>query len=209
MQTGLLALGEDPQLHPCESYLAYIDLLEKWNKAYNLSGIKQKDEMLLHHVLDSLSVLPYLYGTSALDVGTGAGVPGFVLALARPDLQWTLLDANQKKTLFLTQAMMEIGPANVEVVRSRVEDYKSESLYSTITCRALMSAAKFCGLVDTLLNKDGCILMMKSAAVEEECKDIDELRYSTKVQPLNVPGLQASRNLLMLKRQLTLDNPTV
>ena len=197
---GLEALDEDPALHPIEAYLAYIDLLEKWNKAYNLSGIKEKDKMLTHHVLDSLSVLPYLNGSHGLDVGTGAGLPGFILALARPEMQWVLLDSNQKKTTFLNQALMELAPGNIEVVRTRVEDYRQEPLFSTITCRALMTASKFCKLVDPLLESTGRILMMKAAAVEEESADLDLLHYSARIQALEVPGLDATRQLLMIER---------
>ena len=197
---GLEALDEDPALHPIEAYLAYIDLLEKWNKAYNLSGIKEKDKMLTHHVLDSLSVLPYLNGSHGLDVGTGAGLPGFILALARPEMQWVLLDSNQKKTTFLNQALMELAPENIEVQRSRVEDYRQAQLFSTITCRALMTASKFCNLVDPLLESTGRILMMKAAAVEEESANLDLLHYSARIQALEVPGLDATRQLLMIER---------
>jgi len=200
LELGLRALGEDPLLHSCDSYIAYINLLEKWNQAYNLSGIKQKEKMLTHHLLDSLSVLPFLNGGFGLDVGTGAGLPGFILALARPDMHWVLLDSNQKKTTFLNQAVLEIEPKNIEVVRSRVEDYRSEQLFSTITCRALMSASTFCKLTEPLLERNGRIMMMKAAGVDEESREIDALRYSTKVQPLKVPGLGASRHLLMIER---------
>ncbi len=209
LQSGLRALGEDPESHPCSSYLAYIDLLEKWNRAYNLSGIRQKTAMLTYHVLDSLAVLPYLQGGSALDVGTGAGLPGFILALARPDMHWVLLDSNRKKTLFLNQALSELGAANIEVVRSRVEDYRPDQLFSTITCRALMSAAAFCKLTDVLLDSKGRIIMMKASAVAEENRQIDNERYTTQVKPLSVPGLDAVRQLLMIERHITIDNPTV
>jgi 16S rRNA (guanine527-N7)-methyltransferase len=201
LEAGLRALGEDPLQHPCDSYIAYINLLEKWNKAYNLSGIKQKEQMLTLHVLDSLSVLPFLNGSFGLDVGTGAGLPGFILALARPDMHWVLLDSNQKKTTFLNQAILELGPENIEVVRSRVEDYRSEQSFSTIICRALMSAPTFCELAEPLLDRNGRILMMKATAVEEESREIDLLRYSAKVQPLKVPELDASRQLLVIERK--------
>jgi 16S rRNA (guanine527-N7)-methyltransferase len=201
LKSGLQALGEDPLVHPCDSYLAYIDLLDKWNQAYNLSGIKKKEQMLTHHVLDSLAVLPYLHGSSALDVGAGAGLPGFILALARPDMRWVLLDSNQKKTRFMNQALLELGPENIEVVCVRVEDYQPEQLFSTITCRALMSAAAFCELTNALLEREGRIMMMKGLAVDEEKEQIDSAQYSVEVKPLNVPGLEAARHLLMMERR--------
>lgn len=200
LQAGLQALGEDPGAHPCVRYLAYIDLLEKWNKAYNLSGIKQKELMLSHHVLDSLSVLPYLQGASGLDVGSGAGLPGFILALARPDMQWLLLDSNEKKTRFLNQALLELAPENIEVVRTRVQDYRPQQRFSTITCRALMPASEFCRSTDALLDDSGRILMMKGSAVEDENRQIDKQRYSAQVKPLSVPGVEAKRHVLIIER---------
>lgn len=209
LQAGLQALGEDPEAHPCARYLAYVDLLAKWNKAYNLSGIKQVEQMLSHHVLDSLSVLPYLQGVSGLDVGSGAGLPGFILALARPDMHWVLLDSNEKKTRFLKQALLELAPANIEVVRTRLEDYQGRQRFSTIICRALMPASEFCRSTDALLDDNGRILMMKGVAVEEENRQIDRRRYSAEIQSLTVPGVEARRRLLIVKRHMTLDNPTV
>jgi 16S rRNA (guanine527-N7)-methyltransferase len=198
---GLQALGEDPVLHPIDSYLAYIDLLAKWNQAYNLSGIRDKDKMLTHHLLDSLAVLPYLHGVSGLDVGTGAGLPGMVLALARPAMRWVLLDSNRKKTTFLNQVLLELGADNIENACTRVEDYRNEQLFSTITCRALMSASGFCKLTDRLLDRNARIIMMKGAAVTEENDEIDVLRYSAEIQALAVPGLDASRHLLMINKR--------
>ena len=209
LHAGLRALDEDPGSHPCSSYLEYIDLLAKWNQAYNLSGIKPIEQMLTHHVLDSLSILPYVHGGSGLDVGSGAGLPGFILALARRDMHWVLLDSNEKKIRFLNQALLEFAPKNVEVVRVRVEDYQPEHRFSTITCRALMSASKFCRVTDDLLEHSGRIMMMKGAAVEEDNKQIDKERYTSQIQSISVPGLEASRHLLIIERHLIIVKPTV
>ncbi len=209
LQSGLLALGEDPLAHPCDRYLAFIDLLDKWNRTSNLSGIREKPLMLTHHILDSLSVLPYLHGTSGLDVGSGAGLPGFILALARPDMHWVLLDSKQKKTRFLNQALLELGPENIEVVRARIEDYQPEREFSTVICRALMTTAAFCGLTAALLETKGRIIMMKGKAVEEEKMQIDESQYTVQIQALSVPGVDAARQLLLIERRTTPDNLTV
>ena len=104
LHQGLSGLGLDPQSCPCEAYLQYIDLLARWNRAYNLTGVRDKGRMIHAHVIDSLAVLPYIRGKRCLDVGTGAGLPGFILALTQPDKEWTLVDSNGKKNPFFTPA---------------------------------------------------------------------------------------------------------
>ena len=133
---GLRALGEDPAAHPCDTYLWFLGELAKWNKAYNLTAIRDPGQMLTHHLLDSLSILPYLQGQRCLDVGTGAGLPGLILALARPDTHWTLLDSKSKKIRFLQHVLYELKPSNVELALSRVEDYRPAQSFSTIVSRA-------------------------------------------------------------------------
>ena len=201
LQTGLWALGEDPHAHPCDSYLAYIELLEKWNKAYNLSGIRQKTRMLTHHVLDSLSILPYLHGDSGLDVGSGAGLPGFLLALARPDMHWVLLDSNQKKTRFLNQANLELGPLNIEVVGMRLEDYRPQTLFTSILCRALMSAADFTRQTLDLLDAQGRIILMKGRAPKDEMLALDTQILDVVCKSINVPDVDAERHVLLIERK--------
>ena len=201
LQTGLLALSEDPHAHPCDSYLAYIELLEKWNKAYNLSGIRQKTRMLTHHVLDSLSILPYLHGDSGLDVGSGAGLPGFLLALARPDMHWVLLDSNQKKTRFLNQANLELGPLNIEVVGMRLEDYRPQTLFTSIVCRALMSAADFTRQTLDLLDAQGRIILMKGRVPKDEMSALDTQILDVVCKSINVPDVDAERHVLLIERK--------
>lgn len=201
LQTGLRALGEDPHAHPCDSYLAYIELLAKWNKAYSLSGIRQKTQMLTHHVLDSLSILPYLHGDSGLDVGSGAGLPGFLLALARPDMHWVLLDSNQKKTRFLNQAKLELGPLNIEVVGMRLEDYRPQTLFTSIVCRALMSAADFTQQTLDLLDAQGRIILMKGRAPKDEMLALDTQILDVVCKSINVPDVDAERHVLLIERK--------
>ncbi|MGH7462299.1 MAG: 16S rRNA (guanine(527)-N(7))-methyltransferase RsmG, partial [Longimicrobiales bacterium] len=121
LKVGLRDLGEDPNAHPCAVYLAYLELLRKWGRAYNLTGVREPGRMLAYHVLDSLSLLPFLRGKRCLDLGTGAGLPGLILALARPDLHWVLLDSNRKKIRFLNRALGSFAVKNAEVVQDRVE----------------------------------------------------------------------------------------
>ena len=201
LRRGLSSLAEDPDTHPCEQYINYLVLLDKWNKSYNLSGIKELPMMLTHHVLDSLSVLPFLKGQRALDVGTGAGLPGLILALARPEMFWVLLDSNQKKVRFVQQALLELGIENVEVVHSRVEDYAPERFFSSITARAFNSATQFCQQCGNLLLAEGRFILMKGPAVEEELAGLAEQGFNGKVEAVQVPELDARRNLLLIERQ--------
>ena len=117
----------------------YLELLVKWNRVYNLTAIKDPKQMVTHHLLDSLSISPYLHGDRLIDVGTGAGLPGIPLAITHRHKQFVLLDSNVKKTRFCRQAAAELGLDNVEVVHSRVEDYRPERLFSSVISRAYTS----------------------------------------------------------------------
>ncbi len=201
LHSGLEALGEDPAQHPCTDYLAYIDLLAKWNKAYNLSGIKDKEKMLTHHLLDCLSVLPYLSTGRSLDVGTGAGLPGFILALARPDMEWLLMDSNSKKTRFIHQALLELKPDNIEIAETRFEDFPSGEGFSNIISRALMPAREFCAQSLPHLQQQGRILPMKSKSLADEIVVLDRGLYQLQSHSLQVPGVDAERHVLIIERR--------
>ncbi len=202
LEEGLIALGEDPAEHPCDAYLAYLELLEKWNRSYNLSGIKEKQEMLAYHLLDSLSALAQVKGNRCLDVGSGAGLPGLILALAKRERQWTLLDSNGKKTRFIQQAVMELGIDNVEVVTQRLDDFQPGHLFDTITCRALMPAAEFCASSARLLADEGQMLMLKGPGVDEEIEALKDGAFCTEIIHTSVPGVLGKRCIL----QVTLAN---
>jgi len=124
LQDGVHALGLALAPAAQEKLIAYIELLAKWNQAYNLTAVRDPEQMIARHLLDSLAILPWVRGPRVLDIGSGAGLPGIPLALARPELQFVLLDSNAKKTRFITQALAELGLENVEVVHSRVEKYQ-------------------------------------------------------------------------------------
>lgn len=195
LEQGIRALGQDPTDHPREQYLAYIELLGKWNRAYNLSGIRDPERMITHHVLDSLAVLPFVHGRRCLDVGTGAGLPGFILALALPHTHWVLLDSNRKKIRFLNQAVLELAPANVEVVAGRTEEYRPEERFTTIICRALCSLPEFRSMTAHLLAADGRLLAMKGAVPEEELAQVEGAR----VHELHIPGIRRKRHLVVME----------
>ncbi len=199
LHQGLTELGLDPQSCPCEDYLRYIELLAKWNRAYNLTGVRDKQRMIHAHVLDSLAVLPYIRGNRCLDVGAGAGLPGFILALAQPAVHWTLLDANGKKIRFLQQLLFELKTENVEIVQSRAEKFLSSIAYSSIISRAFGSLVVFHKAVEHLLQPGTRLLAMKGRLPEEELQEVAELNLSVSVETLQVPGIDAHRSMVIMQ----------
>ena len=197
LSSGLDTLAQDAAAHPIARYLDYLQLLVKWNRAYNLSGIRQPHKILSHHILDSLSALPYLQGHRCLDVGTGAGLPGFILALADADREWVLLDSNSKKVRFLRQAVLELQPGNVEVVEARVEDFRPQTGFTSIISRAMSPFIDLRRTVAHLSRPDNTLIAMKGELTEAEKRlataEADRIRLET----LQVPGVAASRNLLI------------
>ena len=197
---GLTQLGLDPQSCPCEAYLQYIDLLAKWNRAYNLTGVRDKQRMIHAHVLDSLAALPYIRGNRCLDAGTGAGLPGFILALAQPDVEWTLLDSNGKKVRFLRQLLFEMKTGNVEIVHSRAENFLSSVTYSSIISRAFGSLSAYYRAVEHLLQPGARLLAMKGRAPDTELQEVAGWVKSISVKELQVPGINTHRSLVILER---------
>jgi len=183
-----------------EQLLAYMALLNKWNKAYNLTAVRDPDEMVSRHLLDSLSILPFVADGRWLDVGSGGGMPGVILAIMRPDSQFTLLDSNGKKTRFLTQVKLELGLDNLQVVNSRVEAFTPEQAFDGIVSRAFSSLADFTSLTRHLSTSDTHWLAMKGLYPESELQALaDDFTVITS-EELAVPGCQASRHLLILRR---------
>ncbi len=199
LHSGLSVLGLNPDEHPCATYLAYIDLLCRWNKAYNLTAIHGAEKILSWHVLDALSILPYIQGHHCLDVGTGAGLPGLILALANPDQHWVLLDSNSKKIRFVTQAVIELGVNNVEVVRNRVEDYQSSTPFTTITARAFASLIQLYQRTRHLLTQEGALLAMKGPELAEDIAQLDHNELAVQIHVLNVPGVDSGRSLVEVR----------
>ena len=179
--------------------IKYVELLDKWNKTYNLTAVRKPSQMVTRHLLDSLSICPYLRGKNVLDVGTGAGLPGIPLAIIFPERQFTLLDSNNKKTRFVTQAVSELELSNVVVVQSRVENFKSEALFDPIITRAYSSIGEMVEQTSHLLANSGVFLAMKGA---NPVAEIDELPSNYEVlqsHVIHVPGLDEDRHLLEIK----------
>jgi len=200
LEEGLDALGLTLSAAARSSLLAYCQLLAKWNRTYNLTSITRVEEMVSHHLLDSLAVLPHLPAGRVIDVGTGPGLPGIPLAIARPEQSFTLLDSNGKKTRFLVQAVGELGLANVEVVNSRVEDYQPAELFDVVISRAFTSLANMVSACAHLLSTDGVFLAMKGKYPQAEIAEIPAGFQVLGSSALEIPGLDAQRHLLMLGR---------
>ncbi|MBD9359427.1 16S rRNA (guanine(527)-N(7))-methyltransferase RsmG [Methylomonas fluvii] len=197
LEQGLSALSLDIGGERIDALLRFVNLIAKWNKAYNLTAVRDPLEMVNLHILDSLAILPYLHGSRVADIGTGAGLPGIPLAICRPDCHFTLVDSNSKKTRFVQQAVLELKLKNVEVVHSRVELLEPAELFSTVLCRAFASMPDILQLTGHLLADDGVLLAMKGQQPEQELIDL-AATYS--VIPLTVPGIDAERCLIRLEK---------
>lgn len=185
-----------------QQLLAYLALLIKWNKAYNLTAVRDPDEMVSRHLLDSLSVLPFVAegGRTWLDVGSGGGMPGVPLAIMFPERAFTVLDSNGKKTRFLTQVKLELKLANLEVVHSRVELFRPAVPFDGITSRAFSSLEDFASWTRHLGNTETRWLAMKGVQPEDELQRLpDDFRLDA-CHVLKVPGCQGQRHLLILRR---------
>ena len=180
--------------------MVYLALLERWNRAYNLTAVRHPEAMVVRHVLDSLSILPWVEGPRVLDVGSGAGLPGIPLAIARPEDEFWLLDSNGKRTRFLTQVVAELRLRNVGVVRSRVEDYQPESLFNSVVSRAFATLADMVAGAGRLCAPGGRLLAMKGAVPHAEIAALPPGWRLEAVHPLAVPGLDGERHLVVVAR---------
>ena len=182
--------------------LAYLALLIKWNKAYNLTAVRDPDEMVSRHLLDSLSVVRYVAegGDRWLDVGSGGGMPGIPLAIMFPERRFVLLDSNGKKTRFLTQVKLELKLANLEVVHSRVEQFRPSQPFSGITSRAFSSLEDFTNWTRHLGDIESVWLAMKGVQPDDELQALPADFELERCVVLKVPGCQGQRHLLILRR---------
>ena len=197
LAAGLASLGLDLPEPVQAKLLAFRDLLLKWNKTYNLTALRDPEQALSHHLLDSLAILPHVSEAPLLDVGSGGGLPGIPLAIVRPQLAVTLVDAVQKKATFQQQAAIELGLANVRAVHGRVEELAGQ--FGQITSRAFSDLAEFVALTRHLLAPGGCWLAMKGVRPDAELAALPADVAVAAVLPLVVPGLGAERHLIILK----------
>lgn len=180
----------------CRRLSEYLILLERWNRAYNLTAVRAPEAMVVRHLLDSLSILPWLQGPRVLDVGSGAGLPGIPLAIVRPNDRFWLLDSNGKRTRFLVQASAELRLNNVSVVRGRVEEYRPETLFNSVVSRAFATLADLVADAGRLCAPDGRLLAMKGVFPDDELARLPAGYAVVDVYPLRVPSLDAERHLV-------------
>jgi 16S rRNA (guanine527-N7)-methyltransferase len=198
LDEGLRALGLELPDRARGRLLDYLQLLQKWNRVYNLTAVHDPRQMVSRHLLDSLAIVPYVQGPRVLDMGTGAGLPGIPLALALPGHQFVLLDSNSKKTRFVRQAVASLGIENIEVIHARLEQYRPAEKFDTLVTRAFASIKEALEAARHLFAQHSEFLAMKGAFPEQELHEIPGEFEVRAVHPLAIPGLDAQRHLVVV-----------
>ena len=199
LSRGVVELGQDPDDAAREKLLDFVALLARWNRAYNLTAVRDPVEMIPRHLLDSLAVRSFLFGDSVLDLGTGAGLPGLPLAIVEPQRRFWLLDSNLKKLRFVRQAVLDLRLENVEIVHSRMETYRPGRNFSTIVSRAVATADLFGAVHRDLLARPGRLLLMKGRDLDV-VGDMQGLSdQAAHIHPLRIPFLDVKRHLIELR----------
>jgi len=196
---GIQQLGLVVEAEQQQKMMKYLGLLQKWNRVYNLTAIDKTELMVSHHLLDSLAVLPHLMAGRWLDVGSGAGLPGLVLALMRPDWEFELLDSNSKKCSFVQQAAIELNIKNIQVTCARVQDWKKAKKFDGIISRAFAGLEKFVVLTRHLLMPGGVWVAMKGMPPNQELQQLPAGIVLKRIISLQVPGVDGERCLVILE----------
>lgn len=200
LREGLAQLGAAAGAPITGALLHYLQLLEEWNRAYNLTRITGLDEMAVRHILDSATAAPFLAGGTVLDVGTGAGLPGLPLALLQPARHFTLLDSVGKKIRFLQEVLAQLRLPNVTLVQARAEQWRPASAFDTVICRAFSSLADFASLCGHLAAPAGRLVAMKGLRPDEELAAVASPWRVSRLERVTVPGLDAERHIVVLER---------
>lgn len=201
LQQGLKSLGYILDESQQRQLLDLLVLLNKWNRVYNLTAVRNPAEMLSQHIFDSLSIRPFLHGHQILDVGSGAGLPGLPLAIAEPQRQFVLLDSNSKKTRFMNQAVAELKLANVQVRQARVEEYRPEHVFTSIVSRAFATLADFINGCAHLCSPETVLLAMKGRHPADEIAALPDTWEIRAEHELHVPGVAGERRLLEIMQK--------
>lgn len=204
LKTGLKKLNIELSEDKIDKLLAYHALLVKWNKAYNLTAVRDPEEMIRRHLLDSLSIFPHIEGDSILDVGTGPGLPGIPMSICFPEKNFTLLDSNGKKTRFLVQAKIELKLDNMTPVQARIESFEPPVNvprgFDGITSRAFATLKDMVDGSIHLLKDDGFFFAMKGLYPTDEIAQLDNRTTVLDCFALHVPGEEAERHLVKIKK---------
>lgn len=184
-----------------QKLLDYLNLIQQWNRVFNLTAITDPVDMVYLHIIDSLLVGPYLHGDRCLDIGSGAGLPGIPLAIMYPQLSFTLLDKNNKKTRFLTQTIAELKLKNVNVVHARSEDFAEGTGFDSILSRAFGKLNEFAQVTQHLLNPFGLLLAMKGKVIENELAALPQQFELVEIVNLVIKGKDTERHLIILKQK--------
>lgn len=182
-----------------DQLIQYVNMLNKWNKAYNLTSVRDPNEMLIKHIMDSLVISPYLQGENFIDVGTGPGLPGIPLAIINPDKQFDLVDSLGKRVRFLKQVKFELGISNIQPIQTRIEDYVSKQ-FDGIISRAFASLNDMLTWCQHLPNQHGLFYALKSHSCENELNSIPTEFCLQTIIPLTVPKLEAERKLIIIAK---------
>ena len=199
LKAGINTLGIDCTSQQLEKLLTYLELLERWNKAYNLTAIRDPIQMVRLHLLDSLAIHPYIQaGREIIDVGTGPGLPGIPLAILNPNINFTLLDSNGKKTRFLFQAISDLSLENTREVNQRVENYQSQKPYDIVLSRAFSAISDMLNQCDHLVSDTGCFLAMKGKKPDSELSQITKAYKVVDLSEVKVPQIDSERHLIKI-----------
>ncbi|MGB1327430.1 MAG: 16S rRNA (guanine(527)-N(7))-methyltransferase RsmG [Porticoccaceae bacterium] len=199
LELGIKTLGLNYSSHQVEQLLAYLEMLQRWNKAYNLTAIREPIQMIRLHLLDSLAIHPFIQGVKdIIDVGTGPGLPGIPLAILNPDINFTLLDSNGKKTRFLFQAINDLSLSNAREINQRVEKYQPENTFDIILSRAFSSISDMLYQCDHLVSNNGCFLAMKGKKPDSELSQITKDYKVVELSEVNVPKIDSERHLIKI-----------
>jgi 16S rRNA (guanine527-N7)-methyltransferase len=199
LETGLRELNLNCSSLQLEKLLKYLELLQRWNKAFNLTAIRDQLQMVRLHLLDSLAIHPYVQGLkSIIDVGTGPGLPGIPLAILNPEINFTLLDSNGKKTRFLFQAINELKLTNASEINHRVEVYQPNQLFDAVISRAFSSISDMLNQCDHLVSDQGCFLAMKGKKPDSELSQMSKAYKVIEVSEVNVPLIDSERHLIKI-----------
>mgnify|MGYP001471039423 CR=1 FL=1 len=192
--------GLFPGKFPCKKYLIYLQLLSEWNKAYNLTAITEPRQMITDHIVNSISILPYIKGMHCLDIGTGAGLPGIILALSQPQKKWVLLDSVQKKIRFLRHIKHMLHMENIEIVQSRIESYSPKKDFDTLVCRAFAPLKRLIDQTQHLIKPSNQLLAIKGETVGNEIRELSKSNYQIELLDLFPLDSEAKSKLVKIQK---------